>query len=153
MSDPGPVETADAPTLEFMGETFTMNAPEDYQWELLEFAGHAAGVDDSSFAGVAAVYGVLKAVIVKSEWERFRRTAKSNKAQIARDLMPLVVTAFIQRTGHPSKPLSGSAGGRQLTPPSSEVEQHARVVARLEAQGRPELAYMVEEGQAARLRG
>lgn len=142
-----------AATLEFMGETFTMNAPEDYQWQLLEFAGHAAGVDESSLGGVAAVYEVLKAVIVDTEWERFRSVAKASKPQIARDLMPLVVLAFSRRVQFPTKPLTGSAGGRALTPPSSEVEQHARVVARLEGQGRPELAYMVEEGQKARLQG
>ena len=144
MSDPA----VDASTLEFMGETFTMNAPEDYQWEMVEFAGAATGVEANSLAGASAVYGLLKAVVVADEWDRFRRVARAAKAQIDRDLMPLVVTAFTQRTGHPTKPLSGSAGGRTLTPPSSEVEQHARVVARLEAQGRPELAYMIEEGRS-----
>ena len=51
-------------TLEFLGETFHMNPGEDYQWEMMEFAGAATGVEVNSLSGAAAVYGLLKAVIV-----------------------------------------------------------------------------------------
>ena len=57
--------------------------------------------------------------------------------------MPLVVTAFLQRTDRPTSPPSGSSGGRTLTPPSSEVADYSQVVRELEEQGRPDVAYMV----------
>lgn len=137
-------------TLEFLGETFHMNPGEDYQWEMMEFAGAATGVEVNSLSGASAVYGLLKAVIVTDEWEKFRRTARAGKAQVDRDLMPLVVTAFMQRTGRPTSPPSGSSGGRTLTPPSSEVADYSQVVRELEEQGRPDVAYMVKmaQGQA-----
>lgn len=151
MSEPTQ-EPDERSTLEFMGETFHMNPGDEYQWEMMEFAGAATGVEVNSLSGAAAVYGLLKAVIVSEEWERFRRAARSGKAQVDRDLMPLVVTAFMQRTGRPTSPPSGSASGRALTPPSSEVADYSQVVRDLEQQGRPDVAYMVlmaQEGKGS----
>jgi hypothetical protein len=134
----------------FFDESFRLAPREDYEWEMIEFATAAQGGADTNFlSGTAAVFTFLKAAIVAEDWPRFRALARERKAQTARDLMPVVVRAFAQQVDRPTGPPSASSDGPSSTPPSAEVDSYSRVIERLEAEGRPDVAYMVKMAQTA----
>lgn len=69
--------------LDFCGEQFKI-ALDVGGMPLLEFADAAAnGVDASEMAGLAAMYSMIRDCLADGEWDRFRQTAKKNKASIA----------------------------------------------------------------------
>lgn len=133
--------------IEFFGESIAMNPASDYEWEMMEFASAAKGGADSDLlSGAASVFEFLRAVIHADDWDRFRDTAKKNKATVADDLMPIVVQAFTQQTGRPTSRPSVSTGGPKRTRRKSEYGQpgsSSKVIRRLEKKGRPDLALMV----------
>ena len=136
--------------VELFGEVFALNRREDYEWAMIEFADAAVGgADTDLLSGAAAVMALLREAIVADQWERFRKTARSNKAQTKRDLMPIVVQIFTQATERPTGLPSDSSAGQQSTPESSEVASYRRVVEREEASGRPDRALMVQMAQEA----
>ena len=138
---------------EFFGEQFRMNHPADYEWEMSEFASAAKGGGDVDLlSGAAAVHDFVKAIVHPGDWERFRATAKKNKATAKDDLMPLVVKAFTQQTGRPTSRPSVSSGGPKRTKKKSASAgtSSSRVVRRLEKKGRPDLALMVSMAEETR---
>ncbi len=135
-------------SFEFFGETFRLNPAGDYQMELLEFADAATGGADSELlAGMAAVVRLLRAAVHGDDWSRFWASAKKNKAQVRTDLMPVVVAAFAQPIDRPTGLPSGSSDGQASTPQNSGGDSSSRVIARLEEQGRPDLALVVAQAQ------
>jgi hypothetical protein len=68
----------------------------------------------------------LRAVIHADDWERFRATAKKNRAQVARDLMPVVVAAFVQPTDRPTSRPSDSSDGPKTTKRNSAAGSSPR---------------------------
>lgn len=143
----------DLSDFEFFGETFHMRPSADYEWEMMEFAAAAKGGADSDLlSGAASVFEFLRAIVVEDEWDRFRATAKANRATVDDNLMPLVVMAFTQRTRRPTVRPSDSSDGPKSTKRKSGGGSSSRVVKRLEKKGRPDLALMVtmaEESSAA----
>lgn len=139
--------------VEFFGETYRVNHVEDYEWQMLEFAKAAtSGADTDLLSGSAAVFDFLEAVIFADDWARFRASAKRNRAQVTRDLMPIVVAAFTQTTGRPTVRPSDSSGGPKHIKQKSGGGSSSKVIRRLEKDGRPDLALMVtlaEEGRSA----
>lgn len=141
---------ADLNEFEFFGETFSMNPSSEYEWEMMEFASAAQGGADSDLlSGAAAVHSFLRAVVHAGDWERFRATARANKATVKDDLMPVVVGAFTQTTARPTSRPSDSSAGQKRTKKKSEGGSSSRVVKRLEKQGRPDLALMVTMAEEA----
>lgn len=134
-------------TFEFFGETFHLNPSSEYEWEMMEFASAATnGGDSDLLSGVAAVFTFLKAVVHPSDWERFRATARKNRAQVKEDLMTVVVGAFTQTTERPTGRPSASSGGPKNTKRKSAAgssSKVAKVVRREEKNGRPDRALMV----------
>lgn len=137
--------------VEFFGEQFRMNPSSDYEWDMMEFASAAKdGADSDLLSGAASVHEFLKAVIHPGDWDRFRATAKANKATVADDLMPIVVGAFVQQTARPTSRPSASSRGPKNTKRKSAAGSSSRVVRRLEKKGRPDLALMVTMAEETR---
>jgi hypothetical protein len=137
--------------VELFDETFRLNEAEEYEWAMMEFASAAkGGADGDLLSGAAIVFDFLRTVIHEDDWERFRKTAKVNKAQVQRDLMPIVVTAFTREVSRPTERPSVSSDGPSTTKLKSAGGSSSEVVARLEEQGRPDLALLVSQSEAAR---
>lgn len=151
---------SDGHSVEFFGESFGLNPPDDYQWAMLEFAEAAqAGVDGGTMEGLAAAMSMLKAAIREEQWARFRSLARKNKARFDEHLLPVIVAAFRQETPHPTERPSDSSDGPASTPPSSEAasssalpEGAAKVIRKLESEGRPDMALMVLMAEEQRQR-
>jgi len=153
-------ETVDVPDgpafheVEFFGRPFRLNPPDQYEWEMMEFASAAkGGADSDMLSGAAAVYTFLKAVIHPEDWDRFRVTARTNRATVTADLMPVVVSAFTQSTARPTGRPSDSSRGPKKTKKKSGDDSSSRVIRRLEKKGRPDLALMVLMADEARSAG
>jgi hypothetical protein len=140
--------------VEFFDESFRLKPGDQYEWEMMEFASAAKGGADSDLlSGAATTLDFLRAVIHDDDWERFRATAKKNRAQVARDLMPVVVAAFVQPTDRPTSRPSDSSDGPKTTKRNSAAGSSSKVIRRLEKAGRPDLALMVamaDEDRSAR---
>jgi hypothetical protein len=131
---------------EFFGESYRFNPAEDYQWELLEFADAAtSGADSELLSGAASVMRLLKAAVHGDDWERFRSSARKNKARVRDHLMPVVLGAYAQPIDRPTGLPSDSSDGQPATAPNSADDSSSRVIARLEEQGRPDLALVVAQ--------
>lgn len=142
--------------VEFFGEKFRTNDPDECQWAMLEFAEAATDADSETLAGLASVMRFLKVAIVAEDWARFQKSARRNKAQVKRDLMPIIVAIFTGETGRPTSRSSDSSDGPQSMTENSadgssspDEAPYLRVVKRLEAEGRPDQAYIVLKAQQA----
>jgi hypothetical protein len=130
--------------VEFFDQTFRLRPGAEYEWEMMEFASAAkGGADSDMLSGAAATLDFLRAVIHADDWERFRKAARENRAQVERDLMPIVVAAFVQPTARPTGRSSDSSGGPKNTKQKSAGGSSSKVIRRLEKSGRPDLALMV----------
>ena len=144
--------------VQFFGESFALKHPDEYQWAMLEFAEVATGgVDDGTLEALAAVMTMLRAAIDDDDFGRFRAAARKNKAQVKRDLMPIVVAAFRQEVAdHPTGQPSDSSGGLAVTEPKSEsapvsaVTPVLSLVQELEAEGRADKAEFIVMAERAR---
>lgn len=145
--------------IEFFGERFALKHPDDYQWAMLEFAEVATGgVDDGTLEALAAVMSMLRAAIADDDFGRFKAAARKNKAQVKRDLMPVVVAAFRQEvTDRPTGLPSDSSGGQPVTEPKSDsapaatVSPQLSLVQELERQGRADKAEFVKLAERSRV--
>jgi hypothetical protein len=141
--------------VQFFGESFALKHPDEYQWAMLEFAEVATGgIDDGTLEALAAVMTMLRAAIADDDFPRFRSAARKNKAQVKRDLMPVVVAAFRQEVvDHPTGQPSGSSDGPTSTEQRSvsvPAPQGLTLVQELEAEGRPDKAEFVAMAERAR---
>lgn len=135
--------------VEFLGREFTV-AEKVGLMPLLRFAKAAkAGVDSADMDGMAAMYDLLRQCIADEEWAAFEAHADDQRAS-DEDLLGLVQRAMAVLAERPTRRPSDSSAGPQTTTVSSEDALSSRVVARLEGQGRPDLALIVD--QAARQR-
>lgn len=137
--------------VEFFDQSFRMKPSDEYEWEMMEFASAAkGGADSDMLSGAAATLDFLRAVVHGDDWERFRKAARDNRAQVKRDLMPIVVAAFVQPTERPTSRPSDSSDGPASTGRKSAGGGSSKVIKRLEKKGRPDLALMVTMADEAR---
>lgn len=145
--------------VEFFGETFGVRDSDEYEVAMLDFADAATNIDSETLEGLASVKRFLRAAIVEDEWSRFWNLARKNRAKVKDHLMPVVVAIFQGNTGRPTGRSSDSSDGPEVIAESSTgasssvasgAEEYLQVVARLEAEGRPDQAYMVLKAQQAR---
>jgi hypothetical protein len=137
----------DGSTVEFFGERIRLAEPEDCEFAMLEFAEAMPGLDSGDVAAMGAIMRVLKAAVHDDDLPRFLDLARKNRAQVERDLMPVIVAVFDRDTDRPTSRPSDSSDGPARTEPSSVVDSSSRVIARLEQQGRPDLALVVAQAQ------
>ncbi|NUQ32421.1 MAG: hypothetical protein HOP99_06335 [Dermatophilaceae bacterium] len=132
--------------LTFEGQSFAL-ASKVGLMPLMKFA-HIArqGVDANDMEGLVAIYDMLRNVIADEDWERFESHATTVRAD-GDDLMGLVQQAIQAISERPTERPSDSSDGPQTTSVSSAGDSSSRVIRRLEEQGRPSLALMVQQAQ------
>ncbi len=132
--------------VEFAGDRFAV-AEKIGLMPLMRFAKVAqSGVDSADMAGLAAMYDLLEQCIAPADWQRFQTAADRSRAD-GDDLMGVVRDAIEAISARPTSQPSDSSDGPTATPPSSEPDCSSRVIARLEQQGRPDLALVVAQAQ------
>jgi hypothetical protein len=135
--------------LEFAGESFEVSDRIGLM-PLLRFAHFArAGVDSNEMEGLASMYDILQQVIAESDWDRFQDHATEVRAD-EDELMGVIPAAIQLITARPTRQPSDSSDGLPTTSVSSPVDSSSQVIARLEGQGRPDLALIVSQAEASR---
>src|SRR3954468_10066792 len=140
----------------FFGDTFHLRPADECNVAMLDFAEVATGeVDEDSVEGLAVLKGFLRDVVAEADWAAFWRSARKNHATVGGDLMPIVVQVFTGQaarpTSRPSDSSDGPAGTQENSEPASsspdpppEEPVKLRAVQRLEDEGRPDKALMVQ---------
>jgi hypothetical protein len=150
---------------QFFGDTFHLRPSNECQVAMLDFAELATGdVDENSIKGLAVVKGFLRDVVADEDWAAFWKSARANHATVRDHLMPIVVQVFVGEAVRPTGRSSDSSDGPTVTLVNSEpassspdiepiVERQPvklRAVERLEGEGRPDKALIVEMAVEAR---
>ena len=116
---------------------------------LMRFAHIAqAGTDSGEMEGLAAMYDLLESAIADEDWGRFQAHAVKARAT-DKDLMMLVRKVIRGEADRPTQRPSDSSDGPPRTRALSAVDSSSQVIARLEGQGRPDLANMARMASAA----
>lgn len=136
-------------TVEFFGDTFEV--PERFNMRrVTQFAAAASrGVDDKSLEGMAAVNGLLDQCVRPEDTERFDALCDKHGASIE-DLLEFFGSVLEVVTDRPTSQPSVSSDGLRTIEPKSTGDSYSPVIARLENQGRPDLALMVTQAREAR---
>jgi hypothetical protein len=135
--------------VEFAGAQFTV-AEKIGLMPLMRFAKVAkAGADANDMDSLAALYDLLEQCIAPSDWHRFEATADESRAD-GDALMGLVRQVFAVLAERPTSLPSDSSGGQTSTPQNSADASYLRVVKRLEAEGRPDTALIVQMANESR---
>lgn len=108
-----------------------------------------ADEDSETVEGLLAIRGLVRQLILDEDWTRFERSADRHRAQ-GEDLMVVIKDAMLVMKARPTRPSSDSATGQPPTEQSSTGGSSSPVARRLENRGRPDLALVVEEAEAAR---
>jgi hypothetical protein len=133
-------------TISFAGEEFAV-AERIGLMPLMRFAHIAeSGVDSEDMAGLAAMYDLLEQCVAEEDWSRFQRAATKSRAD-GEALMAVVKDAIEAISARPTSRPSDSSAGPTTTRPSSAGDSSSRVIARLEENGRPDLALVVAQAQ------
>lgn len=133
---------------DFYGEQFDF-VDEVGDFAFMEFAESAERVDSESLAALAAVMRLLKAAVVPEQWSRFQATARKNRASVE-VCMELVMRLFEEEASRPTGRPSDSSDGPRVIEANSEAGSSSPVIAMLERKGRPDLAFVARQAQAAR---
>lgn len=133
--------------VDFFGETIRL-VDEPSEWTMLEFAEAADNTDANELQGLAAVMRLLRGTVHEDDWDRFARTARKHKAQVDRDLMPLVVAVITGATDRPTRQPSDSSAGLPTTAASSTAASSSPATDPW-AGGRPELLALVQDSRAS----
>lgn len=132
--------------IEFCGESFEL-AEKVSSLALMRFARAVSnGADTDTMEGMAALYDALQQMLPESEWKRFERHADKIRAD-ADDLLDFVGNAMAAISARPTERPSESSDGPVTTKPLSPDDSSSRVIARMEASGRPDLALLVTRTQ------
>lgn len=135
--------------VEFLGERFAISDAVGLM-PLMRFAKVAkTGVDSDEMEGLVAMYDLIEQCLATEEWERFQTHATAKRAD-GEQLMAFVAKVIGELTERPTQRPSDSSDGPSSTGQSSTDDLSSRVKARLEEQGRPELALMVVQAEEAR---
>ena len=128
-------EPAETSTVDFFGETFTLN-PDVSEFALLEFADAASsGQDGDTMEGLASLLRLTRECIATDEVQRFSAVARKNRAK-ASDLLVVIQAAFGEATERPTGRPADSSDGPTVIEPKSEPK---RVVSLSQFAGRPDI--------------
>lgn len=135
--------------VEFAGERFTI-ADRIGLMPLMRFAKVAQrGVDSNELEGLTAMYDLLEQCIADQDWQRFQAHADKVRAD-GDQLMAVVKDVMEALSRRPTSRPSDSSDGPSTASTSSAVDSSSQVIARLEREGRPSLALMVQRAQGWR---
>ena len=136
-------KTVEAPTVYFNGQSFEVTDPGSMP--MMRFARFArTGIDSDDYEGMAAMYDLLKACIAPAAWDRFERVADESKCD-GDTLFGVVRDTFAVIAGRPTSRPSDSSDGSPTTGTRSTAGSSSRVIKRLESEGRPDLALLVQQ--------
>jgi hypothetical protein len=130
-------------------ETFTLRRVASTR--LLRFASLAArGVGEHDMEALAAIDELFSKAVQPEDRERFE-AACDEVALDFRALMEIVAEIMRDATNLPTAEPSDSSSGPLSTSDASAAGSSSAVIARMEEQGRPSIAYMVQQADRARL--
>lgn len=136
-------------SIEFLGESFEV-AEKVGLMPLMRFAAAAKrGAETESMDGLVAMYELIEQCVAPQDWERFQQHCIAQHADEDDLLEKFVPKAIEVISGRPTERPSDSSAGSPVTGTSSEGGSSSQVIARLEAQGRPDLALVVQQAQQA----
>lgn len=136
-------------TIEFFGEEYHI-AEKVGLMPLMRFAKIAqAGVETNDMDGLAAMYDLLEQCLTEQDWDRFVVAATKHRAD-GDELMVVVKEAIERMAERPTQRSSDSSDGPPSTSPSSTDDSSSQAIRRLEQQGRPDLANVVQMAREAR---
>lgn len=134
--------------IEFGGDTFD-TAERIGLMPMMRFAKVAnEGIDSNTLQGLAAMYDLLEQCIAPHDWSRFQKVADRTHAD-GEELMAVVGKVFEVLSARPTSRPSVSSDGPSTTSTPSTAGSSSPVVARLEREGRPDLALLVSQAQAS----
>jgi hypothetical protein len=130
--------------VDYFGEPVrVMDDPLSLTLTLEEFMDVAATLEgDTDVRAIGHVRGFLRAMIAPEDWPKFWRLVRQHR-QGVEEQMGFGKWLIEEITGHPTALQSASSDGLQGTDGNSEGDASSRVQARLEQQGRPDLAAVV----------
>lgn len=138
------------PEITRWGETFGI-AEDVGAMALIEFAQVAnQGADANDLEGLAAIGNLIDELLHPDDLQRFKKAARKARAK-GDELLEVVFDLMRHLTDRPTQQPSDSSDGLQNTSESSAGGSSSPVVSRLEAQGRPDLALVVDQAEASRL--
>ena len=140
-------EAGQALTLPFGGQSFTLpDTPNPMA--LMEYAAVLnSGVHPESLDGLGALHELLEWCLGES-WPEFRDLALEQRSS-ADELLSVVRDVFAVYVDRPTGRPSDSSEGPAPTVVRSEGDAFSRAKANLEAKGRPDLAVVVMDAEAA----
>jgi hypothetical protein len=140
-------EPVEPSTVDFFGETFTLN-PDVSEFALLEFAEAAAdGQDGDTMQGLASMMRLVKECISDDDRSRFLVSCRKNRAGAAA-LTEVISAAFTSKTERPTGRPSDSSDGPKVIEQKSEAKP---VVNISRFAGRPDIQLGLQrEAEAAR---
>lgn len=134
------------PSVSWYGEDFPL---EDEVNDFI-FDEYLESLDSENMAEIkAARMRLLKAVIGRKQWSRFRALAVKHGAD-DRAMFEVLNQAFEAKQGRPTGRSSDSSDGPPATAVSSTDDSSSRVIARLEQKGRPDLALIAVKRRESR---
>lgn len=118
---------------------------------LMRFAHIArSGVDSDDMEGLDAMYTLLRQCFTDEAWPRFEDVSSKNAAQ-GDELFAVVTEAISAMTERPTGRPSDSSDGSPATNVNSVGDSSSEVIDRLIAEGRPSVAFVIEQRNRAGL--
>lgn len=141
---PEPADEAEYGTIAYFGEDIRV-ALDPLSLELsfeefMDLASGLEGAEDPRAFGVVRTF--LRAIVHPDDFSKFWRLVKANRQDTMKQV-EFGKYVVEQVSGHPTEQRSDSARGPLRTPPNSGDDVSSRVQARLEGEGRPDLALVV----------
>lgn len=126
------------------GESFRV-VDEVNEFAFMEFAEAAQDAEADSMGALAACMALLRDSIEPEDWQRFRKSARANRAKVEQ-LLPILVGVYTGQADRPTERPSGSSDGSPDTGPSYEADSSSAALRLL--RGRPDLQQMVKLASA-----
>ncbi len=143
----GEVREAEAEdsTFEFFDQTLRIN-PDFGILDIVDFIDLARDVDENDLSTIAIVKDLFRTVLHPEDFATFWTAARKNRQDIG-DLIKVAFAVIEAVTARPTVRPSDSSAGPSTTSLSSTGGLSSRVIGRLEGQGRPDLALLVQRAQ------
>jgi len=140
-----PRPVAEALTFEFFDDEYRTN-PLFSEVALIDFMEEAADIDEKSARAYAFLKDALRQTVHPDDFAAFWSVALAER-QETEDLLEIFQSVSRSLTDRPTSRSSVSTDGPSSTDTSSEDGSSSQVIARLESNGRPDLALMVTRAQ------
>jgi hypothetical protein len=105
------------------------------------------GAAAEGMEGVAAIKDLMRDCILPEEFADFWRAVRAARLPMETLMSEVVVKVIQVASERPTGRPSDSSAGPTTTQPRSEPDSSSRVIARLEENGRPDLALVVAQAQ------